>query len=196
MGKPTPALGLILCSILFIAIACTGDQGSVGPAGPPGPQGSQGEQGPPGPPAPHGDPPIEVVLEPGEGKALSIFGDIYTEKVVGRDTNGAFTLMELTLLGEAPPRHLHNALEESFYVLEGEVEFDLAGRSVRGKAGFFILIPRGTVHTFWSVGTVPARLVKVISPPGFERFFEEIDGETDLARIAEASSKYNVEFVE
>ena len=137
-----------------------------------------------------------IVVEPGEGNSLSSGSDTYTEKVVGRDTNGAYTLMELTLSGEAPPRHIHDAHEESFYVLEGEVEFEMGGQSVRGKAGFFVLIPRGTVHTFWSVGTVPARLLKVISPPGFERFFEEIDGETDLARIAAASSKYSVEFVE
>ena len=137
-----------------------------------------------------------ILLEPGEGKSLSVLSDTYTEKVVGRDTNGAFTLMELTLRGEAPPRHIHDAHEESFYVLEGEVEFEMGGSSVRGKAGFFVLIPRDTVHTFWSVGTVPARLLKVISPPGFERFFEEIDGETDFAKLAAASSKYSVEFVE
>ena len=43
-----------------------------------------------------------ILLEPGEGKSLSVLSDTYTEKVVGRDTNGAFTLMELTLRGEAP----------------------------------------------------------------------------------------------
>ena len=60
-----------------------------------------------------------ILLEPGEGKSLSVLSDTYTEKVVGRDTNGAFTLMELTLRGEAPPKHIHDAHEESFYVLEG-----------------------------------------------------------------------------
>ena len=136
-----------------------------------------------------------IVVEPVEGKSLSVLGDTYTEKVVGRDTNGAYTLMELTLVGEAPPRHVHHDFEEAFYVLEGEVEFDMGGQSVRGKAGFFVFIPRGTVHTFWGVDK-PARLLKVITPPGFERFFEEIDGETDLARIAADSSKYDMEVAE
>ena len=71
----------------------------------------------------------------------------------------------------------------------------MGGQSVRGKAGFFVLIPRGTVHTFWGVDK-PARLHKVITPPGFERFFEEIDGETDLPRIAADSSKYDMEVAE
>ncbi len=71
----------------------------------------------------------------------------------------------------------------------------MGGQSVRGKAGFFVIIPRGAVHTFWGV-TKPAKLLKTISPPGFERFFEELDGVTDLARIAAVSSKYSVEFVE
>ncbi len=135
-----------------------------------------------------------IIVEPGEGKPLSVLGDTYTEIVVGRDTKDAYTLMEVTLLGEAPPRHIHHNFEEAFYVQEGEVEFEMGGQSVRGKAGFFVIIPRGTVHTFWGV-TKPAKLLKVISPPGFERFFEEIDGETDLARIAAVSSKYDVEFV-
>ncbi len=136
-----------------------------------------------------------IIVEPGEGKPLSVLGDTYTEIVVGRDTKDAYTLMEVTLLGEAPPRHIHHNFEEAFYVQEGEVEFEMGGQSVRGKAGFFVIIPRGTVHTFWGV-TKPAKLLKVISPPGFERFFEEIDGETDLARIAAVSSKYDMEVVE
>ncbi len=136
-----------------------------------------------------------IIVKPGEGKPLSVLGDTYTEIVVGRDTKDAYTLMEVTLLGEAPPRHIHHNFEEAFYVQEGEVEFEMGGQSVRGKAGFFVIIPRGTVHTFWGV-TKPAKLLKVISPPGFERFFEEIDGETDLARIAAVSSKYDMEVVE
>ncbi len=136
-----------------------------------------------------------VVVEPGKGKTLSVMGDTYKEIVVGRDTKGAYTMMELTLLSEAPPRHIHHDFEEAFYVQEGEVEFEMGGQAIRAKAGFFVMIPRGTVHTFWGV-TKPAKLLKVISPPGFERFFEEIDGETDLARIAAVSSKYSVEFVE
>ncbi len=51
-------------------------------------------------------------------------------------------------------------------------------------------------HKFRLVSREPAKLFKIISPPGFEKFFEEIDGESDLNRLAVASQKYSVEFLE
>ncbi len=51
-------------------------------------------------------------------------------------------------------------------------------------------------HKFRLVSREPAKLFKTISPPGFEKFFEEIDGEGDLNRILEASKKYSTEWLE
>ena len=70
------------------------------------------------------------------------------------------------------------------------------GKTMRATPGTFILVPRGAAHTYRLVSPEPAKLFKIISPPGFEKFFEEIDGESDLNRIMEASKKYNMEFLE
>ena len=137
-----------------------------------------------------------VIVGPDEGRALSVGGDTYTEKVLGQNTNGAYTAMVLTVRSsEAPPRHVHADFEEAFYVLEGEWEFEMDGKTSRAPPGTFFLFLRGTAHTFYPISQ-PARIFKIISPPGFEKFFEEIDGETDLNRIADISTRHSVEFLD
>ena len=141
-----------------------------------------------------------VVVGPGEGNALSVIGidgryDTYTEKVLG-DNTGAYVVFEITMRSQGPPRHVHSGHEEAFYVIEGECEFEMDGKTLRATPGTFILVPRGAAHKFRLVSPEPAKLLKIISPPGFEKFFEEIDGESDLNRIVEASKKHSVEFLE
>ena len=48
---------------------------------------------------------------------------------------------------------------------------------VHGTPGSFILIPRGTVHTFWNAGSTPARMPVIFSPPGMEEYLAEAIGE-------------------
>ena len=141
-----------------------------------------------------------VVVGPGEGKALSIIGidgrfDTYTEKVLGHNT-GAYVIMEVTMRSQGPPLHVHSGHEEAFYVIEGECEFEMDGKTVRATPGTFLLVPRGAAHKFRLVSPEPAKLFKIASPPGFEKFLEEIDGVSDINRIAEASKKHSVEFLE
>ena len=109
--------------------------------------------------------------------------DTYTEEVLGDNIHGAYVVMELTIRGQGPPRHVHPDLEEAFYAIEGECEFEMDGKTMRATPGTFFLVPRGAAHKFRLVSPEPAKLLKIISPPGFERFFEEIDGESDLNRI-------------
>ena len=97
---------------------------------------------------------------------------------------------------QGPPLHVHPAHEEAFYVVEGEVEFEVDGETTRATPGTLLLSPRGVPHKFRLVSPEPAKLFKIISPPGFEKFFEEIDGEGDLNRILEASKKYSTEWLE
>jgi oxalate decarboxylase/phosphoglucose isomerase-like protein (cupin superfamily) len=47
-------------------------------------------------------------------------------------------------------------------------------------AGSFVLIPRGTVHTFWNAGSTPAKLLVIFSPAGFEQFFVEVVGDEEI----------------
>lgn len=111
-----------------------------------------------------------VVHEPGAGEGAG-FGPVrFSIKADAGHTQGAYSLIESGGPVSATP-HIHHDREEAFYVLDGEVTF-LAGRErVEASAGWFLLVPRGTMHGFRSNGE--SRLVIIHSPGGFERFFRE-----------------------
>ena len=91
-----------------------------------------------------------MVLGPGEGKMIPVPGHKITHKVSGADTDGAYSLLEVELDGDGPPQHIHKTEDEAFYVLEGEINVLLGERTIKAKAGTFVRIPRGTVHTLLS----------------------------------------------
>jgi quercetin dioxygenase-like cupin family protein len=142
-----------------------------------------------------------INLGPGEGKTINMLGISIAFKAMKEDTGGAYSLFELIVTGDGPPQHIHKTEEEAFYVLEGEVNVQIGDQTIRGTAGSFVLIPRGTVHTFRNAGSTPAKLLGIVSPPGFEQFFIEVAGEeeVDTATFAErgmaAAQKYNMEIV-
>jgi mannose-6-phosphate isomerase-like protein (cupin superfamily) len=142
-----------------------------------------------------------IILGPGEGKTIEVPGHPITYKATKEDTGGAYSVLEVTVMGEGPPQHIHKAEEEAFYILEGEVNIQMGDQTIRGMVGSFVLIPRGTVHTFGNAGSTPAKLLGIISPPGFEQFFievvgeEEIDTATFVERGMAAAQKYNLEIV-
>jgi mannose-6-phosphate isomerase-like protein (cupin superfamily) len=122
-----------------------------------------------------------------------------TLKATKADTGGAYTLTEETIIGEGPPQHIHKAEEEAFYVLEGEVGIKIGEQIIQGVPGSFVLVPRGTVHTFWNVGSTPAKVLSIISPAGFEQFLAEVTGDEDIdedtfvQRAMAVAEKYNFE---
>lgn len=87
-------------------------------------------------------------------------------------TDGRFAVVELT---EHPPyrtpAHRHPEMDESFYVLEGTLALEIAGRSHRLPAGSFVHIPRGTVHAQGSADGNPVKLLATFSPGAFDQFF-------------------------
>jgi mannose-6-phosphate isomerase-like protein (cupin superfamily) len=140
-----------------------------------------------------------IILGPGEGKTINVPGIPITLKATKADTGGAYTLTEEMVIGEGPPQHIHKVEDEAFYVLEGEVGIKIGEQIVQGVPGSFVLVPRGTVHTFWNVGITPAKVLSIISPAGFEQFLaeavgdEDVDEETFVARAMAIAEKYNFE---
>ena len=129
---------------------------------------------------------INVTRGPDEGNAIPR----HILKATKQDTAGAYSLIEANITGGGPPQHIHKAEEEAFYILEGEVNIKIGEETIRATVGSFVVIPRGTVHTFWNAGSTPAKLLVIFSPPGFEQFFFEAgDEEIDMAK------KYNIEVV-
>jgi mannose-6-phosphate isomerase-like protein (cupin superfamily) len=131
-----------------------------------------------------------VVLAPGEGPRVGVPGHPFEVKAGTEATGGSYALIEATITGEGPPQHVHGAEEEAFYVLEGQINVLVGDHVVHGEPGSFVLIPRGTIHTFWNAGTVPARMLVIVSPPGVEKFLAEVvgDEEIDTATFGERVS--------
>jgi quercetin dioxygenase-like cupin family protein len=125
------------------------------------------------------------VLGPTDGKA-GFLGSIGVRFMIdGEEAGGSFSLVEHPMPPRAlaAPLHRHNREDEYSYVLEGKVGALLGEEVVIGGPGDLIFKPRGQWHTFWNAGDEPARLLEIISPAGFERFFEEL---VDLGGVAQA----------
>jgi quercetin dioxygenase-like cupin family protein len=140
------------------------------------------------------------VVPPGEGHTLVINEGRYTVKASSADTGGAYTLIEMFLPPASGPRpHLHAREEESFYILEGTIQFQVADDSFTAKAGAYVKAPRGVRHALQNIGTAPARLLLLVTPGGLEKFFAEIAqpaGETPsaptLEKAKEIAPKYGI----
>jgi quercetin dioxygenase-like cupin family protein len=115
-----------------------------------------------------------VMLTPGEGKTLSFSGN--RVRLIQGQPGGAYSALEWASEPGIPgtPLHIHRTTDEAFYVLEGTFGFQAGERTFEGTAGAFVFVPRGLDHAYWNVGTTPAKMLVTISPPGFERYFEEL----------------------
>jgi mannose-6-phosphate isomerase-like protein (cupin superfamily) len=78
--------------------------------------------------------------------------------------------------GAGPPLH-HHDFDEAFYVLEGELTFQLRDQLVKARPGDLVFAPRGVDHTFANLSGAPARQLIVCTPAGFERYFARIAAE-------------------
>jgi len=139
------------------------------------------------------------VVPTGEGKPLHVVGDIIRIKVAGDSAARPFSVIEEeTPPNGGPPLHNHSREDETFYIMEGEFEFRVGGKAVRPQPGSYVLAPRGIPHTFKNVGQQTGRMMVTISPPGFERFFEEVDTLGESAspeRLVELGEAYGLEFL-
>lgn len=141
-------------------------------------------------------------LAAGEGKMLSIVGETITLKFTGGDTAGAFSLFEgLTPPHGGPPPHLHRWEDETFFVLDGKLEFNVGGQAIEAGPGDSVFCPKDVPHCFRNIGDTAARTLTIVSPAGFERFFERADallrrdGEVTPQQLAELGSEYGLEFL-
>ena len=145
-----------------------------------------------------------VMLTPGEGKTVSFSGNRVT-LVHGRP-GGAYSLVEWVSEPGIPgtPLHIHRETDEAFYVLEGTFGFRAGERTFEGSTGAFVLLPKGLEHAYWNEGVIAAKMLITISPPGFERYFEELAeglasaGEDEQAAMSlrrALSEKYDIEVV-
>ena len=138
------------------------------------------------------------VVEPGGGRRgdlLEGIGVIF--KLHGGDSGGALSIVEHPFeVGALVPPHIHTREDEYSIVLEGAIGFRSEDQEVVLGPGGYIVKPRGEVHAMWNAGSVPARMIEVISPPGFEDFFAEVvdvnEGRASLEAAADLADRYGL----
>ena len=105
---------------------------------------------------------------------IGLVGDTYTVLLSGKDTAGRFCLIDMHIPpGGGPPPHRHD-FEESFILLEGEIEATFRGAKSIARAGQTLHIPANAPHQFQNKSPHPVRLLCICSPAGQEEFFAEI----------------------
>jgi mannose-6-phosphate isomerase-like protein (cupin superfamily) len=117
----------------------------------------------------------DVVRAPGAGKLVWLYDLGVRFMVSGAQTDGRFALVEHPIRPKAlaTPLHTHADEDEISYVLEGEVGMQIGDRELRAEPGTLVFKPRRIPHAFWHPGDAPGRMSELISPAGFERYFEE-----------------------
>ena len=139
----------------------------------------------------------QSIIGPGEGRVLQVLGEAITVKIGGEQTGGRYAVIEeVSPVNSGPPLHLHRHEDEIFYVLEGEIEFQLGDQRFRAKPGVTAFLPKDVPHTFRNVGATPSKVLVVIIPAHFVGFFEDVHALTRPTpeQAVELGKKYDVTF--
>jgi mannose-6-phosphate isomerase-like protein (cupin superfamily) len=144
---------------------------------------------------------------------IGLVGDTYTITVAGKDTNGRFCVIDMHVPpGGGPPPHLHE-FEETFILLDGEMQVTFRGQKSTLRAGDTVNVPSNAPHQFHNASSEPVRMICICSPAGNDEFFLEVgvpvptrttppprlDGEQAvefLKKIKATTPKYHTELLD
>lgn len=149
-----------------------------------------------------------VVVRSDEGEARWWFGSLAVIKATAADTGGQMTIVEIT---EAPgveaPLHVHHREDEGFWILEGDVTFEVGDATIQAHAGDYVFGPRDIPHRY-TVGDAGCRMLFIMTPGGFEDMVLEMskpagsrslpppsDEEPDWERIAAIAEAHGNELL-
>ena len=140
------------------------------------------------------------LVGPGDG-AEGFLGSIGVRFMIdGSEAGERFSLVEhpMSPRALAAPLHLHTREDEYSFVLEGRMGALLGDDAVEAGPGDLVFKPRNQWHTFWNAGDEPCRILEIISPAGFERFFRELVGmggsaQADAEALAALNERYGLE---
>ena len=116
------------------------------------------------------------IIGPRDGRAWDLKSLGVRFMIWGAESGDGFSLVEHPI----PPRtlvaplHRHAREDEYSYVLEGRMGAQLGEDVVIAEVGDLVFKPRNQWHTFWNAGDAPCRILEIISPAGFEHFFDEL----------------------
>jgi quercetin dioxygenase-like cupin family protein len=118
-----------------------------------------------------------TIAQPDGNEALphiGIVGDTYTITVSGDQTNGRFCVIDMHIPpGGGPPPHRHD-FEETFILLQGEMEVTFRGKKSIARSGDTINVPSNAPHQFHNSSSKNVRLLCICSPAGLDSFFQQL----------------------
>lgn len=144
-----------------------------------------------------------------QGTTVVTTGDIYRFLATGADTNQRYAMWEAIVPpGGGPPPHIHRNEEESFYILEGEITFQIGDRTLVATSGMFANMPVGLAHSFRNCSTAPAKMIISVMPAGLEQMFFEVGkvvptgtttaappSKEEIGRLIQVAPKYGIELL-
>ncbi|GAB3507948.1 hypothetical protein GCM10027341_43230 [Spirosoma knui] len=117
-----------------------------------------------------------ITVAADQGTYVSVVGDTYRLVITGEQTKGAYAVIDMLVPpGGGPGPHAHPHFQESFYVLNGEIEVKTESETYIARKGSFLNIPiGGVVHSFKNKSDQIAHLWCTVVPAGLDDFFKEI----------------------
>jgi quercetin dioxygenase-like cupin family protein len=141
-----------------------------------------------------------TIVKSGQRSPMNVLGMPLTMLCEASETGGAWSLFEEEVpAGMGPPAHRHD-WDEAYYILEGEVEFEIDGERVRSGKGDFNYLPRNTIHGFKGASAEPARVLIFAAPAHGSEFFREVSAEVerlpeDGAKIPAIGERHGIHFI-
>jgi quercetin dioxygenase-like cupin family protein len=150
-----------------------------------------------------------LFVQPDQGRSYYFGQDLYTFKAIGEETGEAYALCEVIVAPQGgTPTHRHSRENESFYVQDGEIEFQLDDHTFVATSGTFLHSPKGQLHRFTNTTATSAKMLIWVTPAGFEKFIAEVgkavNGQItpvaslsaeDLNKILTTAPKYGIEII-
>ena len=127
-------------------------------------------------------------------------GTLYRTLLGPGESGGAMSIVDsLSPAHSGPPRHVHEAEDETFVILSGEVMFWLEGETFTRGPGGTVFVPRGREHTFRVISDQPSRHLVILTPGGFEGFFADMAKGNcripeDMPAVLESAERHHLTF--
>ena len=149
-----------------------------------------------------------AVVRSGEGEAIWWFAALAEVKASAAQTGGLLTIVQVTEPpNSAAPLHVHHRDDESFWILEGDITFEVGGETIEAHAGDFVFGPRDIPHRY-TVGDSGCRMLFIMTPGGFEGLVRDMgvpaarrelppepEDEPDWAHVAAVANAHGCELL-
>lgn len=144
----------------------------------------------------------EAKLESGQGRTISLRGTRIAFKVESHTATGASLTEWEALPGFDTGLHVHERLEETWFMLSGELEFRVGNETFTAEPGATVFVPPHVPHAFANRSEDNATFLLTMSPAGHDHYFDELadllaaDGPPDPNAIAALRQRYDTRQIE